>query len=533
LEDVRYVYFPVVGFEELFDAGPRLPMVDPVARLVAVRLGSWWLLVGWALDGFTPGLFACVEDGPEIDFEDPFYRSRVLAEGGCFFDGLVDGLSSEVWAGLPGRVLTGYDLMWDHPPDDLGSPETLLAVRLAFGDDVVTVVLGEIRPSGAVTYSADELLVVRGAALGDGLVRRFLEESAPDPGPETPGDGNGMPRPQPWGELAAADGLWAAARRRVLAGGAESRLRRGLAGDRQRVTALTVLLSAPPDLVERLFPDVVECALAAEQPGAWAAGRAASAAARVLGRLPAEFLHTGLALLVEALAVDPSASAGRVSAMAWLVRDLGLGDLARTLAERRDGGLGDERPEQPGEATPPGGGAGTGARCHADRPAAGDPTPQPGEPPTGLWAQAVAAYDSLNGVLRRMVDAGRDNQSRLALRDAAAAPTMLRLLGNSPPYWTQAVFGDVLGWALGSSDLVGPAREAIRRLPRGWVRFELSGRVADLAGDPGAGWEARTRMGQLLEFLGEADLLAVLRRGSEAPGPSSGGGGAAGTRGGG
>jgi hypothetical protein len=89
---------------------------------------------------------------------------------------------------------------------------------------------------------------------------------------------------------------------------------------------------------------------------------------------------------------------------------------------------------------------------------------------------------------------------------------------------------------LGSSDLVGPARRAVGRLPRDWVRFELSGRVADLAKDPrpdpDPGWEARTRMGQLLGFLGEADLLAVLRQGAGGAGSSFGGASRAGGGGG-
>jgi hypothetical protein len=414
-----------------FDPGPRLPMIDPVDRLVAVGFGGWWLLVGWAFDGMTSGLLARVEGCPELDFDDPVDPPPSLEEGEWFFDGRVDGLSGEAWAGLPGRVLTGYDLAWFDDAGDGVPQETLFAVRLEFGDDVVTVMLGEVREAGEVGESADELIVVRGAALGDGLVRRFLE--ACEAAPVTVAPGRWAEGPQPWEELAAAGAFWDEARRRVLAGGAEGLLRGGLADLRGRGTALGVVSAAPLDLVGRLLPELVECALAARAPGRWADWGLARDAAEVMGRLPAGFVRGCLAPCVEELVGCPSASAGRVSAVGWLLEALGLADLSRTLAERPDGEPGDGRPPQPGgAAVSTGGGAGAGP-CGVDRPAVGGARPGTGGLAGQAWADALAASDLWEDVFRRMAHAGRYTQFGLALRDAAAAPAMLRVLSVNPP----------------------------------------------------------------------------------------------------
>jgi hypothetical protein len=532
LVDARYVYFSVVGLEEPFDPGPRLPGIDPVDRLVALRFGSRWLLVAWSLDGFTPGLATVVEEGPGFTIDDPCDPVSVGGEGEVVFDGGVEALLSGVWAGLLGETMTGYDLVWHAAGDTPDYPETLMAVRLAFGGDVVTVMLGIARETGEVDYSADDLLVVRGAALGDRLVRRFLARCVAVPAPGS-SDVGGVVDLQPWEELAAADASWDAAQRRVLRRGSVGLLRRGLGDELGRETALRILRSAPSDLVERLFPEIVAGVLDPRTPGSCPYGRIASAAVEVLGRLPPAWLYPRLRTCADALVDGGSAAPVQVSTLAWLFEELGFAELARRLGQRVADRRGGEFLEQAGGPPSHGDdGRGTGCGLGYVDPGGGGLAAKGGEPPSEAWTGAVAARKLFDEVLGRMVDAGRDNQSRLALRDACAAPAMLRLLGNSPPYWTQAVFGDVLGWALGSSDLVGPARRAIRRLPRGWVRFELSGRVADLAGDPGAGWEARTRMGQLLGFLGEADLLAVLRQGAGAAGPSLGGAGRAGGGGG-
>jgi hypothetical protein len=473
LEDVRYVNL-AWGLEdgEELDPGPVMAMVDSVDQAVAVGLGSSWLVAAWALDSFTPGLSVFVEEDPDLD-------------------GAVDGLSGEVWAGLAGRDLAGYELVWHNAGEGAGPSATALALRLFFGDELVTVMLGVVEESGEVDYSVDDLLVVRGG-LGDDLVDGFFDRWPAVRAAVGSDAGGGSGGPGPWEELATAEALWDAARRGVLGGGAEEQLRRGLADGRGGFPALRILSSAPLDLVERLFPEILEWALDAEPWRHGSDGRACSAAGEVLGRLSAGSLNARLGPLVEAIAADPGAAPGRVSQMAWLVGRLGLDGLARTLAERPAGRSVGRGQEEPDDARRPQVGTGGGGR-----------SPEP-------WEDAVEAQALFDEVWHRMFNAGRYKQYRSALRDAAAASAMLRILSVNPPYWTQAVFGDVLGWALGSSDLVGPAREAVGRLPRGWVRFELSGRVAELAEDPGAGWEARTRMGQLLEFLGEADLLAAL-----------------------
>jgi hypothetical protein len=492
------------------DTGPLIPMVDSVGQLVAVRLGSLWLVVAWALDFGTPGLVVRVEGERGLDLEDS-----------------VDALPGGVWDGLPGRVLTGYDLVWHDAADGEARAETVMALRLVFGDDLVTIMLGVIREHGRVDYSVDDLLVVRGL-LGDSLVDGFLERWFQAAGPEGLQSGGKDGGSGPWGELADADALWDTARRRVLAGAAEDQLRRGLSDRRGSLSALTILLDAPLDLVEHLFPAILEWVMNAAQRGGFEGLRTIPAAIDVLGRLPTESLKALLTPHVDAVACDPSAPAGLTTSMAWLLGRLGLGELSQRLAECHVGQRGGERRERPV----------AGPDADGDDRSTRGSRPWVGGLPAEPWADAAAAQELFDDVLLvRILQAGRDAQFGLGLRDAGAAPAVLRVLLDGPPYWTQAVFGDVLGWALGSSDLVGPAREAIRRLPRDWVRFELSGRVADLAKDPGPdpdpGWEARTRMGQLLGFLGEEDLLAVLRRGSEAPGASSGGGGAAGTGGGG
>lgn len=126
------------------------------------------------------------------------------------------------------------------------------------------------------------------------------------------------------------------------------------------------------------------------------------------------------------------------------------------------------------------------------------------------WEELVIAEDAYLTKRMAMFEAGAEQQLRLALADAAGAPTALTVLRDAPVELVMDLVDLIFLRATRTHGHVALARQVIARLDPGWLFLALPPLVKERLNAPEADWEDYRRIAEVLKDLDQLVILEQL-----------------------
>jgi hypothetical protein len=130
--------------------------------------------------------------------------------------------------------------------------------------------------------------------------------------------------------------------------------------------------------------------------------------------------------------------------------------------------------------------------------------------PEKAWRRYQEAEDAYFTARKRLLETDHEPIVRRALRTAAGRGTALRLLAGWPPERLMDYFDALLPVAIGTHGDLALVRRMLARLDPGWLYSNLTPFVEQVISSPASGWEEFRRLAELLDALGQTQLLETV-----------------------